>query len=170
MKNTLLSLIAVVALGSAALAQTNSVISTNAVEAGKSFGSVEITFGGGGFNSDGESEVGVDFSISTNPLEEIPQIWVGLAQSLYWSPSVSGSTDLFIDWSQPIWKETLYANVGWSVGITYDDVDHYWRNGPELTLQYYVAENAFIYSGVNYDFVKDGENGFRYSFGIGLAF
>ena len=164
MKKTIVALFPMALLGFAAIAQTPDETES------KTFGGIELTFGGAGTDIDGESEFGFDFSLSTNPFEARPEVWVGIVQGFYWEPSFAGSTDLFVDWSHNLWKETLFANVGWSVGSVYDTSDHYWRTGPELTLQYCVADNAFIYSGVNYDFVTKGENGFRYSFGIGLSF
>jgi len=116
----------------------------------------------------------LDFSISTNPLKARPEIWVGLVQGLYWEPTFAGSTDLFVDWSQNLWNDTLYLNVGWSGGALYDNsgANAIWRTGPEATLQYYTSDNAFIYAGVNYDVFSSDKNegGFRYSFGIGLSF
>lgn len=189
MKNILtIALLSVALIGlTASAAETNTVaststnttaavasnqISTNAVE-GKSFGGYELTLGGGGTSIDGENSFGLDVSLSTNPFEKRPEIWLGVAQSVYWEPKFAGSTDLFIDWSQNIWKEKLYLNAGWSGGVIYGDVDKTtWRTGPEATLQYYTADNAFIYAGVNYDVFESNkqEGGFRYSFGIGLSF
>ena len=134
---------------------------------------VELTIGGGGMvTSDNESTYGMDFSIGTNPFKSIPSIWIGLVQGLYWEPSFSGSTDLYSDYSFLIYKDSLYLNVGWSGGIVYDTETVYWRTGPEVTFQYYVSDDAFIYVGANYDFNFDEnvENGIRYGFGIGLSF
>lgn len=155
-------------------AQTNTTttVSTNEVS-GKEFGSYELTLGGGGESINGETTFGLDFSLSTNPLKVRPEVWVGFAQGLYWEPNFAGSTDLFADWSQNLWKEKLYANVGWSVGALYTNKElDTWRTGPELTLQYYVTDSSFIFAGVNYDVWQsnsDRDNGFRYSFGIGLT-
>lgn len=159
-------------------AQTNTNLlaldSTNSLSSGKSSGGWELTLGGGGTEINGESAFGLDFSLSTNPLQARPEIWVGLAQGLYWEPSFAGSTDLFIDWSQNLWKDTLYVNVGWSGGALYDngDSDVIWRTGPEVTFQFYTSDSAFIYAGVNYDVFSSDKNegNWRYSFGIGLSF
>lgn len=171
---TTLSIIAAIGLASAALAQTNAVDSSTADE-GKTFGGIELTLGGGGETIDGESVFGMDFSLSTNPFEKRPEVWIGIVQGLYWEPTFAGSTDIFVDWSQNVWKETLYLNVGWSGGALYGDYmeeNPVWRTGPEATLQYYTSDNAFIYAGVNYDvFQSDNNEGsWRYSFGIGLTF
>lgn len=161
-------------------AQTNLTVE---VESGKSeVGSYEFTLGGAGTHIDGESAVGVDLSLSTNPFKFAPNVWVGIVQGLYWEPDFAGSTDLNINYSWHLFKE-LYVNTGWSAGVEYTDVETesedgtenvsfegFFRTGPEVTFQYYVGDNAFLYSGVNYDFVSQGEDGFRYSFGIGLAF
>lgn len=173
MKNILLVLAFVLAL--AVQAQTNQVPvtqeQTGAAAKSQSW-SVEATIGGGGIstrNSDGQ--FGLDFSLSTNPFEGLTHVWVGVAQTLAWEPSFAGSTDVFTDWSTHVYKD-LWLNVGWSVGASYDTYDtEIWRTGPEATLQYYVGDSAFIYAGVNYDaFVSEGEDAFRYSFGVGLAF
>ncbi len=159
-----------IALGSlaSASAQTN-LITTNSV-AGKTSGGIELTLGGAGTHINGQNEVGADLSISINPFSSRPEVWIGVAQSVYWSPKFAGSTDLFADWSQNIWREKLYANIGWSAGTTYGE-DCIQRTGPELTLQYYVSDDAFVYAGVNWDaVVSKGNSGFRYSFGIGLSF
>jgi hypothetical protein len=155
-------------------AQTNVVdkVSTNVVN-GKEFGSYELTLGGGGESVNGENTFGLDFSLSTNPLRIRPEVWFGVAQGLYWEPAFAGSTDVFVDWSQPIWKEKVYANVGWSVGTLYSNkkIDT-WRTGPEFTVNYYTSGNAFLFAGVNYDVWqsnRDRDNGFRYSFGIGIT-
>ena len=172
-------LIAIVALGLvSASAQTNTTpaLSLDASQAddGKQAGGWELTLGGGGESIDGENSFGLDFSLSTNPFKARPEVWVGFAQGLYWEPTFAGSTDLFVDWSQNLWKDTLYANIGWSGGALYDngDSDVVWRTGPELTLQFYTSDNAFIFAGVNYDVFRSDKNegGFRYSFGIGLSF
>ncbi len=118
-------------------------------------------------------------SLSTNPFESRPEIWLGVAQSLYWEPTFSGSTDLFVDWSQAIvpslLNDKLYLNLGWSVGTLYDNESanaFIYRTGPEATFEYYTSDTSFIYAGVNYDLVQSGktEGNFRYSFGIGISF
>ncbi len=143
----------------------------------------ELTLGGAGTHVNNESLFGVDVSLSTNPFEFAPSLWVGLVQGAFWEPDFAGSTDVNLNWSWHLFGE-LYLNTGWSAGIQYSDVEAdsdngefdvsfrgAWRTGPEATFQYYIG-NAFIYSGVNYDIALDdySENGWRYSFGIGLAF
>lgn len=145
-------------------------------------GNWEFTLGGSGTNIDGENAVGLDVSLSTNPFKFAPSLWVGVVQGLYWEPDFAGSTDVNVNWSWHVFKG-LYLNTGWSAGVEYSDVESesadgtesvsfegYFRTGPEATFQYYVEDNAFIYAGVNYDFVTQGEDGFRYSVGVGLAF
>ena len=169
MKNYIAILAIAALVGVSAIAQTNA-----PAESGKSSGQWEITLGGGGTELRGENIIGADFSVSTNPFKTRPEVWVGVAQGLYWEPSFAGSTDVFVDWSQNIWNDTLYLNVGWSGGALYDNsgTRTIWRTGPEATLQYYTSDTAFIYAGVNYDvFSSDNnEGGFRYSFGIGITF
>jgi hypothetical protein len=147
----------------AATAQTND-------SSGKEFGGYELTFGGAGTTINNQSEFGFDVSLSTNPFEKLPQIWVGIVQGTYWEPIFGGSTDIFADWSIPIYKEKVYINPGWSVGSVYSKEDAIIRTGPELTLQYYTSGNAFFYAGANYDMVSKGKNEVRYSFGIGVSF
>jgi hypothetical protein len=134
---------------------------------------LEVMLGGGGVTtSDGGSSFGTDFSIGINPIESLPAIWVGVVQGLYWEPEFSGSTDLYADYSFLIHSDTLYLNLGWSGGVVYDTESSYWRTGPEMSFQYYVTDEAFIYVGANYDFNlnSDVEDGLRYGFGIGLNF
>jgi len=157
-----------------ASAQTNTLTLAPDATSGKSeAGSYELTLGGGGTSVDGENEVGLDFSISTNPFKQAPNLWLGLSQGVAWEPKLSGSTDVNANWSWHLFK-ALYLNTGWSAGVVYSrgdgEFDSYWRTGPEATFQYYVGDNAFVYSGVNYDVITRGESGFRYSFGIGLSF
>ncbi len=145
---------------------------TNEADSGKSeYGSYEVTLGGYGTSVDGENQVGLDFSVSTNPLEQAPNVWVGVVQGVYWEPTFSASTDLNVNYSWHVYKE-LYLNTGWSGGALYTTktIDA-WRSGPEATFQYYVGDSAFLYTGVNYDvFLTEGKKGFRYSFGVGLTF
>lgn len=158
-------------------AQTNVVDTTKTVNVetnapdGKEFGGYEITLGGAGVSIKGDNELGLDFSISSNPFEKVSNLWLGVAQGLYWEPNFAGSTDIFADWNTHLFKE-LYLNTGWSVGTVYDKKSSsYYRTGPEVSFQYYTSDNAYIYVGANYDFVSKGEdNGLRYSFGVGLSF
>lgn len=178
MKNILfISLLSLTAL--AASAQTNSVATnsvstlslTNAASSGKEAGGIEITLGGGGVTNpkNGKSEVAVDFSISTNPFEKVADLWLGVAQSVAWEPSFYGSTDVYADWNWHVWNQTIYLNTGWSVGSVYDRDTALWRTGPEVSLQYYTSDNAFIYVGVNYDIQKK-DDAVRFSWGLGLSF
>ena len=128
----------------------------------------EFTLGGGGITVNDETEFGLDFSVSTNPFK-LP-IWVGFVQGLAWEPDIAGSTDVFADWSVPLYKDIVFLNVGWSGGIVYDENDSVFRTGPEATLQWYVTESTYLYGGVNYDAWREsGDNEFRYGFGIGLS-
>lgn len=140
----------------------------SADEPSKAYGGYEITLGGGGEVIDGINAYGLDFSISTNPLKSLPNLWLGYAQGAYWEPVFAGSSYVYADWNTHLFSE-LYLNSGWSVGVVYGD-GHYFRTGPQLTLQYYVTVSSFIYAGANYDINEQRRNGFRYSFGIGMAF
>lgn len=188
MKKTILTITLALATFVAVQAQTNTVatttnqirnlITTNEVS-GKSYGGYELTLGIGGETLDGRSYHGVDVSLSTNPLEARPEVWVGVAQSLYWEPNFAGSTDLFVDWSQAVLpsllNDKLYVNVGWSGGLIYDNessTSSVWRSGPEVTFEYYTDGNAFFYLGANYDVYRsdDEEGEFSWKGGIGIAF
>lgn len=183
MKKTILALALALVAVIGVNAQTNTVTNavapttlalTNAVEVEKLSGNWELTLGGGGETFEGESYVGLDVSLSTNPFEQRPEVWLGVAQSLYWEPTFAGSTDLYVDWSQSI-TDSINLNLGWSGGVLYDvdsSTETIWRSGPEVTVQYYTSDNAFIYAGVNYDVYRSDKNegGFRYGFGIGLSF
>jgi hypothetical protein len=180
MKKLILTILTVFVVGLAANAQTNTTVptlATNAVEeaSGKQAGSWEVTLGGGGTQINNDSTFGLDISVGTNPFKDRPEVWLGVVQGAYWEPTFAGSTDIYADWSQPILPEklddSLYLNAGWSVGALYDrHTSATWRTGPEASLQWYTSDNAFIYGGVNWDFVSQGDHGLRYSFGIGLAF
>lgn len=146
-------------------------IVTTQVEGKSEVLSVEFTLGGSGVTVNGESSGGLDFSLSTNPLDFAPNIWVGFVQGVYFEPDFAGSTDIFCDYSLHLIGD-LYVNLGGFVGVVYDESTSYLRFGPEATLQYYVGENAFLYLGTNYDFVDDSDvdEGWRYSAGIGISF
>lgn len=176
--NKYIVILAVALMAYTVNAQTNvvSTVDTNAVSnvttnvTEKEFGNWELTLGGGGETINGKSEFGLDFSLSTNPLKARPEVWFGVEQSLYWTPAFAGSTDLYAGWSQNIWKEKLYLNGGWTVGNVYDTESYNaWRTGPELTVQFYTSDHAFIFAGANYDVWRSrGDETLRYSFGIGL--
>lgn len=132
----------------------------------------ELTLGGDGITVNGKTQFALDFSLETNPIKPLRSLWMGFAQSFSWEPILAGSTDLLVEWSWHVWKD-LYVNTGYQGGIVYSnykDDPSYWRHGPEITAQYYVGDNAFIYAQINYDFVTRGDDGVRYSAGIGLAF
>lgn len=160
------------AIGLTANAQTNVVEET---EVGRQVPfTFELTLGGAGtVTLDGESTFGMDFSLGINPIESLPNIWIGIIQGLYWEPVFSGSTDFYADWSTPIFKDIVYLNTGWSVGSVYDQYDVAFRTGPEISFQYYLTDETFIYLGANYDLWLDQpelDDGFRYSFGLGFNF
>jgi hypothetical protein len=139
----------------------------------------EFTFGGAGetINNVEDSVFYLDISAATNPIKPLPNLWFGVVQGFAWEPKLAGATDIYAEWSFHLWKE-LWVNTGYSGGVVYnsyddteeEDYSSYWRHGPQVTFQYYVGSNAFLYAGVNYDIVPKRENGFRYSAGIGLAF
>ena len=158
---------------SAVSAQTNAPVALTQDVSGtsRSNGGWEFTLGADGTSVNGNNTFGLDFSVSTTPVPEtFSWLWVGVAQGVYWEPTFAGSTDVFVDWSRDVWKDTVWINIGWSVGAVYDETSTQWRTGPEFVVQYYTSDNAFVFAGVNYDFVDKGSDGFRYGFGIGLFF
>jgi hypothetical protein len=171
----LLSTLTLHAQGNGGLVYTNTQVFPNhplaaEVATGKESGQYELTLGGSGITIKDESSYGLDFSLSTNPFKKLPEVWIGMAQGIAWEPKFSGATDLFSDYSWHIWNDTIYLNTGWSVGVVYDASDLIGRTGPEVYLQYYLSDNAFIYTGANYDFVSKGDNSLRFSVGIGFSF
>lgn len=161
-------------------ADTNAVSttdSTNAVVAATNtapeFNNVDLTFGAAGTTIKGNTDVGVDVSVSIDPFKQAPDLWVGVSQSLYWQPVFAGSTDFDADWIFQV-HGNLYVNTGWSVGNVYGQGSDFYRTGPEVIFQYYTSDNAYLYAGVNYDIIWGGDDtdsdGFRYSAGIGLEF
>lgn len=138
-------------------------------------GGIELTLGGSGEASGGHTGyLGADVGLSYSPFT-LP-IWVGINQGVWYeggedeAGSVLANTDLFLDYSIPLYKDLFYINPGWSVGVVYGNTSPIWRTGPECWLQYYVGENAFIYGGLNYDMNSWGGNTVRYGLGIGIAF
>lgn len=170
MKKTLLALIAMIVIATSQ-ASTNIAIQSVEAPAGKSEAfTFEFTLGGGGIEIGGVTEFGIDLSIAVNPIEQLPSLWFGIAQGAACDPRFFGSTDLNVNWSWHLYDQ-LYLNTGWSGGAEYsEDTQAAWRTGPETTLQYYIGDSAFIYAGCNYDLNKKADDGWRYSFGIGITF
>lgn len=188
MKKTLLSL-ALVVVASVGYAQTNSVTVTNVVTLtntvsalaeqmeqaapAKEYGGYELTFSAGGAAFGDEDYFGLDVSLSSNPFEKLPNLWLGVSQGIYWEPSFAGATDLFADWNTHLFGE-LYVNTGWSAGVVYDKSTSYFRHGPEVSFEYYLnGGSTFLIAGANWRFNESGsgvKDGLDYTFGIGLAF
>jgi len=158
-------------------ADTNELTSTNSAP---DFGKYDITFGSAGSSYAGENQAGVDFSVSTDPFEKLPNLWVGVSQSLYWAPSFGGSTDVDADWNFSI-TDNICVQGGWSLGDVYGaGVDNLIRTGPEFIAQYYMSNDTYIYGAVNYDLLtkqsgqgwqsNSDNNGWRWSLGIGVEF
>lgn len=166
---------------------TNTVSSTNAVALTSTnvdstdFGKYDITFSSAGSRYGGHTQQGIDFSISTDPFEKLPDLWVGMSQSLYWAPKFGGSTDLDADWNFHV-VGNLYAQGGWSVGDIYGaGVQNLIRTGPEFIGQYYLSTDTYLYAALNYDLLtkQSGQgwttsssenNGWRWSLGLGVEF
>ena len=197
MKQILLTLltVALVGLGFGANAQTNTVNNddTNAIKTpkltlegtnsadAKDYNKIDLTLSSAGTSYGGHNEVGVDVSLSIDPLKDLPDLWVGISQSLYWQPKFAGSTDIDGDWNVHIYKQ-VYLQGGWSFGDVYgSDSFNLLRTGPEAILQYYVSDDVYFYGCVNYDLLtKDSHggwqtdnrdnNGWRWSIGLGWEF
>ena len=152
---------------------------TNSADA-KDYNKIDLTLSSAGTSYGGHNEVGVDFSLSIDPFEKLPDLWVGVSQSLYWQPKFAGSTDIDADWNVHIYKQ-IYLQGGWSIGNVYGPETYdLWRTGPEAILQYYVSDDVYLYGCVNYDLLtKDSHsgwqtdsenNGWRWSIGLGWEF
>ena len=167
---------------------TNYVTITNTVAAdltatneAPDFGKYDITFASAGSSYGGQNQVGVDFSISSNPFQDLSSLWFGVSQSLYWAPSFGGSTDVDVDWNVNI-TDKICVLGGWSVGDVYGaGVDNLIRTGPEVIAQYYLSNDTYLYGAVNYDLLtqqsgqgwqtsNSSNNGWRWSLGIGVEF
>lgn len=139
----------------------------------KDYNKIDLTVGASGTVINGQSTSGLDVSVSINPFKNLQNLWVGVAQGLYWQPSFAGSTDVDVDWNFPIYGN-FYGQAGWAGGAVYDVENSdatYWRTGPELIAQYYVSDDAYLYVGYNYDIcTKSANDGHRWSIGIGLEF
>lgn len=146
-------------------------LDTNAPAAdSKAYGSYELTLGGGGFTAPktGETQFGLDVTLSTDPFAKAPNLWVGAAQDISWDPSFAGETDVFSDYSWHLYGQ-LWLNTGWSVGISYDETGSIWHTGPEASFEYYIGDSSFIFAGINLDMASKGDSTLPYRFGIGLT-
>ena len=157
----------------------NALVTTNADS--KDYNKIDLTLSSAGTSYNGQNEVGLDVSVSIDPFKDLPQLWVGVSQSLYWTPALAASTDIDAIWNIAV-TDKIYLNPAWSVGDVYgaSDIQNVIRTGPELYIQYYTSDNAYIYAGVNYDLLtktsdqgwqtSSSNNGWRWSIGIGLEF
>ena len=130
-------------------------------DTGKEYGSYELTLSGGGVTAPktGDTQFGIDVSLSVDPFKKAPNVWVGVAQSLSWEPSFAGETDVFSDYSWHIYQQ-LWLNTGWSGGISYDTTATVWHTGPEASLEYYIGNSSFLFAGANFDLPSKGDSGF----------
>lgn len=168
---------------------TNYVTITNTVSTDKltvtneetDFGKYDITFSSAGSSYGGNNQVGIDFSVSTDPFKKFPDIWVGVSQSLYWAPSFGGSTDVDIDWNYNVYGN-FCVQGGWSAGDVYGaGLENLIRTGPEFIAQYYLSNDTYLYGAINYDLLtkqssgkwttsNSDNNGVRWSLGFGVEF
>ncbi len=194
MKTKFLAVLALGLCGLSASAQntvtvTNYVTVTNVVSANEltstntdpGFGKYDLTVSAAGSHYGSQNQVGVDFSLSTDPFADVPNLWVGVSQSVYWAPAFGGSTDLDADWNVGI-TDKFCVQGGWSVGDVYGaGLENLVRTGPEVIAQYYMSDDVYLYGAVNYDLFtmqsgggwqtsNDANNGFRWSIGIGTEF
>ena len=63
--------------------KVNVVIDTNA-PTGKDYNKVDLAISGLGTAINGATDVGLDVSLSIDPIKALPNLWVGISQSLYW--------------------------------------------------------------------------------------
>ena len=152
----------------------------DATNAAPEFGKYDITFASAGSHYGSQNQIGIDLSVSTDPFEKLPELWVGVSQSLYWTPTFGGSTDVDADWNVSI-TDKLCVQGGWSVGDVYGaGLENLIRTGPEVIVQYYLSDDVYLYGAGNYDLLtKQGSNGWqtsndncglRFSAGIGMEF
>ena len=154
---------------------------TNSADA-KDYNKIDLTLSSAGTSYGGHNEVGIDVSVSIDPFKKLPELWVGVSQSLYWQPALAASTDIDAAWNFNI-TDKICVLGGWSIGDVYgaSGVDNLIRTGPEVIAQYYVSDNAYFYGAANYDLLtqqsgqgwqtsNSNNNGWRWSFGIGLEF
>jgi predicted porin len=143
------------------------------------YGKIDITVGSAGSSYGGVNQAGVDLSVSIDPFEKLPELWVGVSQSLYWSPAFGGSTDVDADWNVSI-TDKICVLGGWSAGDVYGaGANNLFRTGPEVIAQYYFSDDVYLYGAVNYDLLtlQNGQgwqtsstsnNGIRWSIGFGI--
>ena len=183
----IIALFALAAIGfnqASAAASTNTVSDSSITQTNETpeFNKIDLTFGSAGTSYGGHNEVGIDVSVSIDPFQKLPELWVGVSQSLYWQPAFAASTDIDAAWNFNI-TDKICVLGGWSIGDVYGaaDINNLIRTGPEAIAQYYVSDNAYFYGAVNYDLLtqqsgqswqtsNSNNNGFRWSFGIGLEF
>jgi hypothetical protein len=178
---TILALVTVVTLAVRAdesTVSTNQLLTTTALTETNSdvAQGYEITLGGGGFINPktGEKQVSLDVTFETDPFASLRSLWIGGEQSISWTPTFAGYSDIFAEWSFGVWKDKLFLNTGWDLGITYaPESEVVWNTGPHASLQYFVAADVFTYAQANYDIESKGntdQNNVRLSFGIGWSF
>ena len=174
-KLIIFGIIALCSFGSHAIAQTNTTPVITAPDltvsnAVPDYNKLDFTLGASGYSQRGQqANDGVDISASIDPFKKLPDLWVGVSQSAYWTPDFSGATDIDATWSYNAYGN-LCLNPGWSAGTVYGNGNNYNRTGPELTLQYYTSDDAYMYAGVNYDLNSNSRPDWRWSVGIGLEF
>jgi hypothetical protein len=146
-------------------------LSTNAPAADKAYGSYELTLGGGGFTSPktGDTQFGLNTTLSTDPFKQAPNVWVGAGQSLSWEPSFAGETDLFSEYSWHI-RGQLWLDTGWFGGIAYaSDSAAVWHTGPYVEAEYYIGDSSFLFFEYDLDMASRGDSTLPYRFGIGIT-
>lgn len=159
-------------IGTNLCAPPASLPATDANAVKKDWGKYDLTIGGDGFTNPHTLKNGfeIDVGLSSNPFKKLSNLWIGIDQAIGREPSLSGSTDLTAYWPVDVYKGSIYINPGWSGGVLYGDGEpSIWRTGPIVEGQYYVTDNSFVYTDINYDLLMSkGNGGFRYSIGIGI--
>ena len=142
---------------------------------------LDLTIGAAGTSYNGHNTTGLSISGSVNPFSSCRSLWFGINQSVYWQPTFSGSTDVDINWNYTVSciSDNLCVLPGWGIGSVYGaDAGTLWRTGPDLQVQYYTSDKAYIYGQIDYDAVtqqgssafqtRGDNNGVRWSVGIGI--
>lgn len=136
-----------------------------------------VTATGGAKNTTFANEFGMTY----NGLFGLPmQFETGLRQGISYSSvtgtgGVWGRTAIPVDWNFTIYKN-LKAFVGFESSAAYGDSMYArWAVSPEVGFRYYVKDDVYLFTRVNYDFVLNSnvgrdEDAIRYGIGIAFSF
>lgn len=159
------------------------VLMTMVVEAQFSDSKWNFSLNGGGITAVGGAKDTVfanEVGMTYNGFLGLPQQFeTGIRQGIAYSSAtgvggVWGRTAVPFDWNFTIYKN-LKAYAGFESGVAYGDgMNAKWMLSPEVGFKYYVKEDLFLFTRVNYDFVVNSnfgrdEDAIRYGIGIGFS-